>query len=311
MHPFRFGISTPPATDRDEWVAAVRRIEDLGFDTLSVYDHLTEAFEPFISLAIAAETTRSIRLGTLVLNNDLRHPALLAREAASLATFCGERLELGLGAGHSAHEYVEIGASFDAPAIRVSRLEESVAILKPLLRGERVEFHGDHYSINGHRVLPEGIPSPSVPLLIGGNGKRLLRLAAREADIVGFTGLGRTLEDGQRHEPSGFTASAVAERIDLVRAEAGERLSELELHALVQVVRITDDRQAAAEELAARLPPLTPSDVLATPFLLVGTVDEIVDELLERRETLGINYYTTFAPHTDALARIVTQLAGR
>jgi probable F420-dependent oxidoreductase len=311
MHPFRFGVSSASTTDRADWVEKARRVEDLGYDVLSLSDHLLEVLQPFVAMTIAAEATSRLRVGTLVLNNDLRHPVLLAREAATLDLLTGGRLELGLGAGHSEPEYREAGLSFDPAAVRVARLEESVRIVKALLAGEEVHHRGEHYRIDGHRGHPPPVQQPHPPILLGGYGRRLLRLAAREADIVGFTGAGRTLADGQRHEVTGFAPAAVEERVALVRATAGERLPGIEFHALVQRVIITDDRDAAAAEVAAHLPGLTPADVIGTPFILVGSVDEIVDELVERRERLGFSYYTVFEHGRDAFAPGVARLAGR
>ncbi len=310
MRPFRFGVSARALAGPSDWTALARRAEALGYDTLSVADHLVEGLlPPFVALANAAAATERIRLGTLVLNNDLRHPAMTAREAAALDVLSGGRVELGLGAGHSRPEYEEIGLPFDDAATRVARLGESATIVNALLRGESVTFEGDHYRLRDHTLWPSPVQQP-LPLLIGGNGRRLLRLAAREAGIVGFTGMGRTLEDGQRHEPAGFGPAAVDERVALVRSEAGERLADLEFHALVQSVVVTDDRDAEAAATAERLAPLTAEDVLGSPFVLIGTGDEITEELRAHRERFGFSYFTVFEKDHEALAPIASALAG-
>ena len=310
MHPFRFGVSARGLGGPGDWTALARRVETLGYDTLSVADHLVEGLlPPFVALASAAAATDRIRLGTLVLNNDLRHPAMTAREAAALDVLSGGRVELGLGAGHSRPEYEQIGLPFDDAATRVARLAESAAIVNTLLRGEPVSFEGEHYQLRDHNLWPTPT-QVKLPLLIGGNGRRLLRLAAREADIVGFTGMGRTLEDGQRHEPTGFGPAAVDERVALVRAEARERLADVEFHALVQSVVVTDDREGEAATMVERLAPLTAKDILGSPFLLVGTEDEIRDELRTHRERFGFSYFTVFEKDHETLAPIASSLAG-
>ncbi len=286
--------------------AFARKAEHLGFDLLTAPDHLLDLLPPFAALACAAEATTSIRLGTLVLNNDLRHPAMTAREAAALQALSGGRFELGIGAGHARPEYESIGLPFEPAATRVARLGESVSLIKRLFAGEPVTAPGEHYTISAHHLYPR--PPVRPPILIGGNARSLLRLGAREADIVGFTGLGRTLPDGQRHEPAGFAAARVAERLALVREAAGERFAALELNALVQLVTVTDDRTATAEAIAKGVPPLTPGDVLDSPFLLVGTAEEMADDLRARRERFGLSYFSFFAPALDAAARVIALL---
>lgn len=310
MHPFRFGVSARGLDGPENWATLAQRVEALGYDTFSVADHLVDGLlPPFVALATAAAATERVRLGTLVLNNDLRHPTMTAREAAALDVLCGGRVELGLGAGHSRPEYEQIGLPFDDATTRVARLEESAAVVNRLLRGESVTFEGAHYQLSEHTLWPP--PSQQkLPLLIGGNGRRLLRLAAREADIVGFTGMGRTLEDGQRHEPTGFGPAAVAERVALVRSEAGDRLADVEFHALVQSVVVTEDRETEAASMTERLAPLTAEEILGSPFLLVGTEDQISEELRAHRERFGFSYFTVFEKDYEALAPIAMALTG-
>ena len=303
MRPFRFSVTVTSASSAEEWRAIARKAEDQGFDVLVTPDHLADLYSPLLPLVTAAEATTRLRVGTLVLNNDFRHPALVAREAATLAHLTGGRFELGVGAGHAAPEYASIGLTFDPPSTRVARLAESVAIIRRLLAGETVDFTGEHYRIAGHRAFP--IPAEAVPILVGGNGRALLRLAAREADIVGFTGLGKTLADGIHHDPSGFRLNQVREQVALVRQAAGARFSELELNCLVQQVTITDNRRAAADALAAAIPPLTAADALSTPFALLGTPRQIADDLLARRDDLGLSYISVFAHTMDAMAKAI------
>ena len=213
--PFRFGVSMWGAGSRDEWRDKARRAEAAGFDTMLVADHLTDGmFPPLTALVAAAEATDRLRLGTLVVNNDFRHPVVLAREAATVDLLTGGRLELGLGAGHMRHEYDEAGLRFDPPAVRVARMAESAAIIRQLLAGDEVTVVGEHYQVHGHRCFPQPLQRP-VPLLIGGNGRRVLETAGRLADIVGFTGFSQV--EGERNvNPTHFTDAGLADQVDWV-----------------------------------------------------------------------------------------------
>jgi probable F420-dependent oxidoreductase len=310
MKPFRFGVNVWRAASRAEWIEKARKVEGLGYSTLSVPDHLTDLFAPIPALVSAAAATTSLRVGTNVLNNDLRHPVLVAREAATVDLLTDGRLQLGVGAGHMKSEYDQAGLDFDAGAVRVERLAEAITILKGLLAGEHVTFSGQHYRVRGHTIHPQPVQRPHPPLLVGGNGRRLLALAAREADIVGFSGI-TFREGGTASDLAGWKAAAVDERIRLVRETAGARYDRLELNALVQRVVVTDNRRQAAEELARRWSQLTPEDLLESPYVLIGTVDQLVEDLRLRRERWGISYYVVFEPYFEAFAPVVAQLAGR
>jgi len=277
MKPFRFGVSVRGVRTRAEWVEKARKIEELGYNALTVPDHLSDLFAPMPAVLSAAEATKHLRVGTNVLNNDLRHPVLVAREAATVDLLTDGRLQLGLGAGSLRSEYDQAGLGFDPGGARVERLAEAVTIIKGLLKGEQVTFAGRHYRVTGHTIAPLPVQRPHPPILIGGNGPRLLTLAAREADIVGFSGL--TFRRGGTAPPdlSGWKASSVDERVQLVREVAGaERYAQLELNALVQRVVVTDDRSKAAEELTSRWSQLTPGEILQSPYVLIGTVDQMV-----------------------------------
>jgi probable F420-dependent oxidoreductase len=305
----RFGLHVLALSGHDEWVSTARQAEDLGFSTLTVADHLVDGcISPFAALGVAAEATTILRIGTLVLNNDLRHPAVVAREALALDSLSGGRVELGLGAGHGFPEYQSAGFRFDDGATRVARLAEAVEVLDGLLRGQDVTFSGDHYQLIGHRAWPPAIQRPRPPIFVGGNGRRLLRLAAERADTVGLSGTGRTKADGVTHEATGFPPDAVDERIALVRAASAGR--DIELQALVQQVIVTDDPTSTAERLHKRLPELSVNDILATPYLWIGTVESICDQLLAARERWGFSYFTVFHHSLEAATPIVTRLAG-
>ncbi|HXC90542.1 MAG TPA: LLM class F420-dependent oxidoreductase [Stellaceae bacterium] len=311
MKPFRFGVSVRSAQSRAEWVEKARKVEELGYSTLTVPDHLTDLMAPMPALASAAAATKHLRVGTYVLNNDLRHPVLVAREAATVDFLTDGRFQLGLGAGSIQSEYDEAGLAFDTGRERVDRLAEAVTVIKGLLKGEQVTFAGRHFRVTGHTIAPLPVQKPHPPILIGGNGRRLLALAAREADIVGFSGI--TFRRGGAAPPdlSGWRVSGVDERVQLVREAAGDRYPRLELNALVQRVVVTDDRRRAAEELTSRWAQLTADEFLASPYVLVGTVSQMTDDLLERRERWGISYYVVHEPYLEAFAPVVARLAGR
>jgi probable F420-dependent oxidoreductase len=312
MKPFRFGVNVRGALSRAEWVEKARKIEDLGYATLTVPDHLTDLIAPIPALISAAAATRHIRLGTYVLNNDLRHPVLVAREAAAVDLLTDGRFQLGLGAGTIRSEYQQVGLDFDRGAVRVERLTEAVTIIKGLLKGEQVTFVGRHYRVTGHTIAPLALQKPHPPILIGGNGTQLLSLAAREADIVGLSGL--TFRGGGAVPPdlSGWKVSSVDQRVRLVREVAGEeRYARLELNALVQRVIVTDDRRRAAEELTNRWTQLDADEILQSPYVLIGTVEQMIEDLQARRERWDISYYVIHEPYVDDFAPVVARLAGK
>src|SRR6266566_1163124 len=189
MKPFRFGVNVGRVRARAEWAETARKIEHLGYSVLTVPDHLADLFAPMPAVLSAAEATKHLRVGTNVLNNDFRHPVLVAREAATVDLLTDGRLELGLGAGYVKSEYEQVGLRFDLGGARVERLAEAVVIVRRLLTGERVTFAGRHYRVTDHTVYPLPVQQPHPPILIGGNGPQLLTLAAKEADIISLTGI--------------------------------------------------------------------------------------------------------------------------
>jgi probable F420-dependent oxidoreductase len=310
MKPFRFGVNVGPSRSRAEWAEKARTIEGLGYDALTVPDHLANLFAPMPALVSAAEATTTLQVGTNVLNNDFRHPVLVAREAATVDLLTGGRFQLGLGAGHMRSEYDQAGLSFDKGDTRVERLAEAVTIIKGLLSGERVTFAGRYYRVTGHAVQPLPIQRPHPPIAVSGNGRRLLTLAAQEADIVGLSGI-TFRRGGTVPDLSGWKISGVDERVQLVREISGDRYVSLELNVLVQRVLVVDDRQRAAEELAGNWSQLSPDEILESPYVLIGTVDQLVEDLQARRERWGMSYFTIFEPYLSALAPVVGRLAGR
>ena len=309
MKPFRFGVNVVTAGSRAEWADKARKLEDLGYSTLTVPDHLTGILAPVPAMMAAANATTALRVGTGVLNNDFRHPVVVAREAASVDLLTDGRLQLGLGAGYVKSEYDEAGLRYDVGGVRVERLAEAVTIIKRLFTGDAVTFSGQYYRVTGHTIHPRPVQQPHPPIFIGGNGPRLLTLAAKEADIIGLTGI-TFRRGGTEPDFSGCTTAGVDERIKLIRDAAGDRFERLELNALVQRVLVTTDRRQAAATLPDRWKPLDLSERLETPYLLIGTVEQMVDALQARRQRWGISYYLVHEPYLDALAPVVARLAG-
>jgi probable F420-dependent oxidoreductase len=251
-----------------------------------------------------AEATATLRIGTLVLDNDFRHPALVASEAATLDVLSDGRFELGMGAGWDRSDYDVSGIPFEAPKVRVSRLEESVQVVRRLLSEHPVTCEGTHYTVHGLTNAPRPVQRPHPPILIGGGGRRVLSVAAREADIVSVmpTGLGMDSMPDLR-------ASSMRRGVDHVRTEAGTRFEHIELNTLLQRLVITDNTHQAAEELAVQWQ-MTVDEALDTPWALIGTVDQVVDTLRERRERFGLSYWVVHDRYMDAFAPVVTRLAG-
>lgn len=309
MKPFRFGVNVGPSRSRAEWIEKARKIEALGYDVLSAPDHLSELFAPIPAIVSAADATTTLRLGTNVLNNDFRHPVLVAREAATADLLTGGRLILGLGAGYMRSEYDQAGLAFDVGGIRVERLAEAVTVIKSLMTGEPVSFAGRYYRIGGHKIYPLPVQRPHPPIAIGGNGRRLLTIASQEADIVGFSGI-NFRRGGVAPDLTGWKVAEIDKRTRLVQEAAGARWAQRELNLLIQRVVVTDDRERAADELARHWNQLTPEELLATPHLLIGTVGQMIEQLHAVRQRWDFSYFTIFEPYLEALAPVVARLAG-
>ncbi len=302
MRPFRFGYQYRSGT-ADELRERAQAAEAASFDIVSSWDHVGDSWSPLLPLLAMAEATARIRVCPMVINNDFHHPVQLATEIASLDHLTGGRVELGIGAGHAFTEYATLGQQFDPPAVRKRRLAEATLLLRRLLDGEEVTFEGEHYRITGARTMRT--LQDRLPILVGVNGREALSHAARHADSIGLTMLGRTLEDGQRHEVR-WDPERLSATIGHIRTAAGARFEAIELNALVQVVQITNDRRGAAAEISGEVAGLVPEDALTTPFLAVGTHDEIAEHLLACRRRWGISSFTVrsieeFAPVIERL----------
>ncbi len=308
MHPFRFGIQCRGPADAAGWASHARRVEDLGWSTLTAADHFDDALAPMPALMAAAQATTTLRVGSMVLGNDYRHPVVVAKEAATLDVLTGGRFELGIGAGWMTVDYDAAGMALDPPGVRVDRLAESLAVLKGLWGDGTFTHHGEHYEITDLDGLPRPHTPGGPPIAVGGGGPRVLRLAAREADIVAVNVNLKAGVIDERAFPDG-TPEATDRKIGWIREAAGSRSHEVELQVRVHLAVVTDDRAGTIEQLAPAFG-LSTRDAEETPHALVGSVSEICDQLVERRERWGISYLGFSGDQLDAFAPIVSRLAG-
>jgi probable F420-dependent oxidoreductase len=285
--------------------------EASGYSTLLVGDHIDGDFSPFAALVAAATVTSTLRLGTYVLANDFYNPVLLARDAASLDVLSDGRLELGLGSGFYATDYAQSGIPLEPPGLRISRFEEALQIIKGALTQTPFSFEGRYYTVHDLQGLPRPIQQPRPPIMVGGGAKRTLSLAARQADIVSVN-IKTTPEGG--YDLGTIKAAAAAQKVAWVREAAGERIDTLELNILVPFVKVTDNPRQSVEELlhAMNVPAeiFSVDDALESPSVLMGSVDQIVDTLVERRQRYGFSYIANWAP-IEEFAPVVAHLAGR
>jgi probable F420-dependent oxidoreductase len=307
LRPFRFGVIAYDATSKKEWVAKARRIEQLGYSTLLVPDHLGKQLAPVLAILAAAEVTSSLRVGSYVFDNDFRHPVMLAKEAATLDVLTSGRFEFGIGAGYLRSEYEQAGMAYDAASVRVSRLEETIQVVKGLFAEEPLTFSGSYYTVNNLDGFPKPVQRPHPPLLVGGAGKRLLTLAAREASIVSIGT--KAQGDGSGLDVTDTTPAATRQKVEWIRQAAGERFNQLELNVIIYAVVVTEDRRQMAQQLAERFK-TTDEHVLTIPHCLIGTPDQISEDLQIRREQYGISYIAVFDEHSKAFAPVVARLAG-
>lgn len=308
MHPFRFGIQCRGPADGDGWRALARKVEDLGWSTLTIADHLDDSLAPIPGVMAAAAATTTLRVGTMVLANDYRHPVVVAKEAATLDVLTGGRFELGIGAGWMTADYDAAGIPLDRAGVRVDRLAEALTVLKGLWAGGPFSFKGEHYRIDGLDGLPQPLTAGGPPIVIGGGGQRVLRLAGREADIVGINVNLKAGVIDERAFPDG-TPVSTDRKVAWVREAAGPRADQLELQVRVHLAMVTDDRDTVIDELAPAFG-LTPDEARTTPHALVGSVDQLCDQLVERRERWGISYLGMSADQLDAFATVIARLAG-
>ncbi|MEV5748970.1 TIGR03621 family F420-dependent LLM class oxidoreductase [Actinoallomurus sp. NPDC052308] len=300
--PFRFGAVLRDADTAAAWAAKARRLEDSGFDVLLVPDHLVgPRFAPIAALTAAACATTRLRVGTLVFANDFRHPAVLAKEAATIDLLSGGRLEFGLGTGWMARDYAGAGLRLDPPGTRISRLAEAIQVLKGLWRGGPYSFTGEHYTLSGLEQRPLPVQRPHPPLVLGGGGPRMLRLAAREADVVNLTL--RVRADGSGPDTADGGPDAFRRKIEIVREAAGSRFEAIELGT--SVLRVGPGRTTEAWSAA------DPAAQSGTPQVLTGGTPAVCDALRHWRDDLGVSYYVLHnEADLDAFVPVVERLAG-
>lgn len=302
-------------TERQQLLDTAREAEASGFDTFLLRDHFVpepfgSQFGPLAALATVAATTTRLRIGTLVICNDYRHPVLLAQEAATLDALSAGRFELGLGAGFSQPEYEAAGIPFERPGVRIGRLEESIACLKGLFSEGETAYQGRHYRLRLDG-FPKPVQRPHPPLVLAGALPRMLRLVAREADVALLQTV--DLTGGRQVDPGTSRLAAEEEaRLDLLRDAAGDRWPRLELGKFVTLVSGDHPQEAAAELIRQRgWTGVVPEQVLEMPSVLIGPPARIAELLLERRERYGFSYYIVGRASMPALAPVVARLAGR
>jgi probable F420-dependent oxidoreductase len=306
--PFRFGVQLSGASSADEWRDKVRRIEDLGYATAYMPDHFVDTrLAPLPALAMAAAHTTTLRVGSLVFGNDYKHPAVLAKEAATVDLLSDGRFELGLGAGWMAADYEALGLPYDPNGVRVDRLAEAVEVVKGCLSDGPFSFAGDHYTIVDYDATPTPVQRP-LPLMIGGGGERVLSLAAREAQVVGINPNLRAGAIGADAVQDSLR-SQTERKVGWIRAAAGDRFDDLELQIRYFVAAITDDRDGLAEAMAPGFG-MSPTDALEAGMALVGTVEECCEILQRRREEWGVSHAVLGDDTFEAFAPVVARLAG-
>jgi probable F420-dependent oxidoreductase len=308
LRPLRFGVQEHRAPSATAWKEKARQVEALGYASLYLPDHFTDQVGPIAALMAAADATTRLRVGSLVFDNDYRHPVVLAKEAATIDLLSDGRFDLGLGAGWMASDYEQAGIPFDSPGTRISRMEEALTIIKGLFTGEPFTFAGEHYRVTGIEGSPRPLQMPHPPILLGGGGRRMLRLAAREADIVNVN---FDLREGaiNRNLVRTGLAEATDEKLGWIRDAAGERMERVELSVTIFLANITDDRESVASVMAAGIG-VEPKDILAMPHFLIGTVDEVVEDVQARRERYGISYVIVPGEAAESFAPVVARLAG-
>ena len=319
--PFRFAVQSYSASSATQWRDRARRVEELGFSALHLADHILgpgEAIAPTFhpvqelaavpAMAAAAEATQTLRIGSRVFCIDYRHPAVLAKEAATLDLLSDGRLELGLGAGWLENEYEAIGLAFDPAPVRIARLAEVVELVKQHATGDSMNFSGAHVEIRGYSGVPAPVQRPHPPIMIGGGSRRVLELAAREAQIVSFNFNNRTGRLGPEGVKSG-TADATRQKVQWVKDAAGERFGDLELEIGAYFVAVGENTDPMRDGMAKAFG-LASEEMSRHPHGLFGSVDALCDELERRREEYGIHYITVTDQVAEDFAPIVARLSG-
>jgi probable F420-dependent oxidoreductase len=306
---FRFGVATSKQRSAKEFTELARRAEDLGYSTLFVPDHfVAHDLAPTVALAHAAAVTEKLRVGPFVLGNDYKHPVVCAREMATLDLLSDGRLELGIGAGWMTVDYAKAGMQLDRPGVRIARLAEAITIMKGLFAPGEFTFHGEHYHVTELDGMPKPVQQP-VPFFIGGGGPKVLALAAREAQIVGINANLRSGDGSSSDAAQSLTPAETDKKIGYVRDAAGARFDDLELQSLVGFVYVKDDAARVLQGIADAFG-ISLDDARLAPPCLVGSEDDIVASLQERRERWQMSYHVVDDNALESFAPIVGRLAG-
>jgi len=310
--PFRFLADARGIVDLRGLAETARRAEAVGIDTLVIPDHLIQQLAPVPAMAAIVGLSDTLRVSAFVHNNDLRHPAVLAQDLASIDVLSGGRLDVAVGAGWNRAEYDAIGLPFDRTPVRRARLAEAVAVLKGCFGDGPFSFAGEHYTITDYDAHPKPVQRPHPPILIGGGGRRTLTLAAREANIVGLAP--RILPVGAP-DPASLTFEGTREKLGWVREAAADRFDELELNIYPSTVPVSvsgdplRELAAAAERLAERSGvAVSAEELLDAPHVYVNSVDGFVEKFRRLREELGISSF--MIGEVGELDAVVERLAG-
>ena len=305
---FRFGVQVSKETTAKGWAELARRTEAAGYEVLTMPDHFTDQLAPIPALMAAASATTTLRVGALVFDNDYKHPVVLANELATIDLLSEGRLEIGLGAGWMISDYEEAGIPYDSPKVRIDRFIEGVAVIRGAMADGSFSFSGDHYTITNYNGQPKPVQARP-PLLIGGGGKRVLSYAAREADIIGING---TMTAGVvgPEALSTMTAESVDEKVAIVAAAGAHRINDIEMNIRTFFVKVTNDRAATVDGISSMFG-VSKDMIDASPFALIGSVEECIEQLLERRERWGFSYTIVGAENIDECAPIVAALRGK
>ena len=310
IKPFRFGVQLTASPTGTDWAEQARRIEGLGYDVATMPDHFDQQFAPVPGLQAILGATTTLRACALVFDNDYRHPLVLAKELATMDVLSGGRVEIGLGAGWMIADYEQAGMTYDRPGVRIDRFVEGLAVIKGVMGVEPFSFEGEHYTIRDHNGFPKPSQAPHPPVIIGGGGKRVLGIAACEADIVGVNG---TLHAGVIGPDaiSTMTREAVVDKVAIVAAAARKagRLEEIEMNVRTFFVSVTDDRAGQLAAMAGMIG-VDERMIEESPFALIGSVEQIVDDLVARREEFGFSYVIVGGNDIDSFAPVVARLAG-
>ncbi|MFT5267325.1 MAG: putative F420-dependent oxidoreductase [Acidimicrobiales bacterium] len=306
--PFRFGVMASRARSSAEWTETATKAEDLGYSALLMPDHFGDQLAPIAALATAAAVTETLRVGTLVFANDFRHPAYLAKEMTTLDLLSEGRLEVGMGAGWMTTDYEQTGMAHDRAGVRIDRMIEGIKVLRGLWGDDAFSFEGEHYTISEMNGLPKPVQAGGPPIIVGGGGKRVLSTAARMADIVGVNpNVGEGVVGPEAVKS--MSAGATEEKLGWVRDAAGDRFDEIEISILKFVTMVTNDRDAVAAKVGGSMG-MDAATILASPHTLVGSAEQIAEELIEQRERWQGSYVTVQSDAIDSFAPVVAALAG-